>query len=213
MSNEIMTSNYSDEAPPRRKRGRPKGAKNKPKADVLQAALPAALAAEPDDEKPPFQLDMVETFFSEVGGKTEVGMGFDGLVLNWRRYLDEKSVTDPRTGELLVEPRFCSFRPGQFEKAAAGGFIPVLVDKDKRLSPSGKTVVVGPAVKGAANMQLLVRPATVADARTENLRQLSLRHAKSKESEAREIAKDLGLKDNFIEQRTEQTVEQPRKEL
>lgn len=160
------------------------------KEKVESKDLPAAFSGDDESDVAPSGISIAQTYFSKSKRHLDVGVGYDGLVLNHRNYVNVK---DDNGDEIPMEFRFCSSRAGQKEKNERGGFEATFVDPvTNRPLPKesgGKPV---PTVGG---MTLCCRKVEHGEMRRNHLVSMAMRQPKRKESEINELIREEGLHD------------------
>jgi len=110
-------------------------------ADPMANLAPAAVFDDPEPKNEASGIEVVETFFSAYEGKYDAGVNPRlGIALDPELYV--KTPKDSE-GNPLVKYYWGSGRPGRPEKNTSRGWVPVRVNENKELDPSGRPIQVG----------------------------------------------------------------------
>ena len=150
--------------------------------------LPAAIANDPIQDVPS-GVKIAQTYFSKSKRRLEVGVGYDGTLLNHHNYVNTK---DENGDEIQgMEYRFCSSRAGQKEKNERGGYEALYVDPvTNRPLPKESGGKMVPLVGG---MTLCVRKTEHGDMRRNHLEQMAMRKPAEKAAQTQAFLKEEGL--------------------
>lgn len=178
-------------------------------AEELAATVPSGVYADPappTDRPSGFQV--LETFFSRRGKNVTPGVGYDGIVLNHRHFVNTPMGEDADGNPVpLAEFRFGVNRAGHPERNLRGGYVVARRNPDTmELDPDGEPVQIDAG--SGETMTLLVRKKEHGDARRAHLAEMGLRMAKQRHREAAEtIADGAGLAENVqITDKSHETV-------
>lgn len=115
---------------------------------------------EPKPQPKSSGVELVNTFFSKVGGSFEPGQNYDGTVLKAGSFM---KLTDRDGNPLPIDTRWGTTGWGRPEMNRDKGYVPARIDKEGYLDPNGKEVTI--TGSRGHSMCLLVRPREWTEAR------------------------------------------------